>query len=87
MNNAVDLLSHLEIDPNEKIFPKLREDMPSKSIEINIKSKAIAQEDQVFFHNEYTELPSGEHFWRCELEKRENEYRTTIGNHVTLLQK
>ena len=38
MNTAADFLSRLEIDPNEKISLKIREDIPTKPIEVNIES-------------------------------------------------
>ena len=49
MNTAADFLSHSEMDPNEKIIPKIREDIPPKPIEMNIESTGIAQEELVFF--------------------------------------
>ena len=49
MNTAADFLSRLEMDPNEKIILKNREDIPTKPIEVNIDSTGIAQEEPVFF--------------------------------------
>ena len=49
MNTAADYLSRLEMDPNEKIILKIRGDIPTKAIEVNIESTGIAQEEQVFF--------------------------------------
>ena len=49
MNTAADFLSRLEIDPNEKVFLKIREDIPTKPIEVNIESTGIVQEETVFF--------------------------------------
>ena len=37
------------MDPNEKIILKIREDFPTKPIEVNIESTGIAQEEPVFF--------------------------------------
>ena len=37
------------MDPNEKIILKIREDIPTKPIEVNIVSTGIAQEEPVFF--------------------------------------
>ena len=37
------------MDPNEKIILKIREDIPTKPIEVNIESTGIAQEEPVFF--------------------------------------
>ena len=36
MNTAADFLSRLEMDPNEKVILKIREDIPTKPIEVNI---------------------------------------------------
>ena len=49
MNTAADFLSRLEMDPKEKIILKIREDFPTKPIEVNIESTGIAQEEQVFY--------------------------------------
>ena len=49
MNTAADFLSRLDMDPNEKIILKIREDFPTKPIEVNIESTGIAQEETVFF--------------------------------------
>ena len=48
MNTAADFLTRLEMNPNEKIFLKIREDISTKTIEVNIESTGIAQEEQVF---------------------------------------
>ena len=42
-------LPRLEMDPNEKLFLRIREDIPTKPIEVNIESTGIAQEQPVFF--------------------------------------
>ena len=49
MNTAADLLSLLERNSEEKIILKIRKDIPTKSIEVNIESTGIAQEEPVFF--------------------------------------
>ena len=41
--------SRSEKDPNEKIIFKIREDIATKSIELNIGSTGIAKEESVFF--------------------------------------
>ena len=48
MNTAADFLSRLEMDPTEKKTLKVREYIPTKSIEMNIESTGIAQEEPVF---------------------------------------
>ena len=75
MNTAADFLSRLEMDPNKKVLLKIREDIPTKPIEVNIESTGIAQEEPVFSdptdHQETTEK---------ELWKRKEEVRNTIPN-------
>ena len=48
MNTAADFSSRLEMDPNEKLILKNREDIATKPIEVNIESTGNAQEEQVF---------------------------------------
>ena len=75
MNTAADFLSRLEMDPNEKVILKIREDIPTKPYEVNIESTGIAQEEPVFSdptdHQETTEK---------ELWKRKEEVRNAIPN-------
>ena len=73
MNTAADFLSRLEMDPNEKINLKIREDIPTKAIEVNIESTGIAQEEQVSF-NPADPLETTE----TELWKRKEEARNAI---------
>ena len=49
MNTAADYLSRLGIDPTGKIILKIREDIPTKPIEVNIECTGIAQKEPVFF--------------------------------------
>ena len=49
MNTAADFLCCLEMDPNKKIILKIRGDIPTKPIEVNIVSTGIPQEEPVFF--------------------------------------
>ena len=73
MNTAADFLSQLEMDPNEKIISKIREDIPTKPIEVNIESTGIAQEETVFF-DPTDQLETTEK----ELRKRKEEARNAI---------
>ena len=75
MNAAADFLSRLEMDPNEKIFLKIREDIPTKPIEVNIESTGIAQEEQVF--HDLTDQPQTT---EKELWTRKEEARNAIPN-------
>ena len=49
MISAADFLSRLEMDPNEKRILKIREDISTKPIGVNIESTGNAQEEPVFF--------------------------------------
>ena len=49
MNTAADFLTRFQIDPNEKIILKIKEEIPTKPFEVNIESTGIAQEKPVFF--------------------------------------
>ena len=37
------------MDPNEKIILNIREDIPTKSIEVNIEPTGVAHEESLFF--------------------------------------
>ena len=73
MNTAADFLSRLEMDPNEKIILKIREDIPTKPIEVNIESTGIAQEEQVFLDTTDQQETIETKLW-----KRKEEVRNTI---------
>ena len=74
-NTAADFLSQLEIDPNEKIILKIREDFSIKPIDVNIESTGIAQEEQVFF-----DITDQQETTENELWKRKEEARNAIPN-------
>ena len=73
MNTAADFLSRLELDPNEKIILKIREDIPTKPIEVNIESTGIAQEETVFFDPTNQQETTEKELW-----KRKDEARSAI---------
>ena len=73
MTTAADFLSRREKDPNEKIILKIREDIPKKLIDVNIKSTGIAQEEQVFF-----DITDQQETTENELWKRKEEARNAI---------
>ena len=70
MNNAADFLSRLEMYPNEKIILKIRENIPTKPIEVNIESTGIAQEEPVFFDPTDQQGTTEKEHWKCEEEVR-----------------
>ena len=47
-NTAADYLSRLEISPKKKMILRIREDIPTTPIELNVQSAGIAGEDQSF---------------------------------------
>ena len=75
MNTAAEVLCRLEMDPNEKNFLKIREDIPTKPIEVNIESTGIAQEEPVFVDTTHQEQNTEEELW-----KRKDETRNAIPN-------
>ena len=72
---AADFLSRLEMDPNEKIILKIREDIPTKAIEVNIESTGIAQEEQVLFNPADPQETTEKELW-----KRKEDVRNAITN-------
>ena len=75
MNTAADFLSRLEMDPSEKIILKIREDIPTEAIEVNIESTGVAEEEPVFFHPTDPQETTEKELW-----KRKEEARNAIPN-------
>ena len=46
---AADYLSRLEICPKEKLVLRIREDIPTTPIELNVQSAGVTEEDQIFY--------------------------------------
>ena len=63
------------MDPNEKIILKIREDIPTKPIKVNIEPTGIAQEEPVFF-----DLTDKKETTEDELWKRKKEVQNAIPN-------
>ena len=74
-NTAADFLSRLEMDPNEKIILKIREDIPIKPIEVNFESTGIAQEEEVFLTLQTNKRPQKKNFGNVK-KKYETPYLT-----------
>ena len=70
MNTAADFLTRLEMDPNEKIILKIREDIPTKPIEVNIESTGIAREEPVFFDTTDQQETTEKELWKRKEEAR-----------------
>ena len=64
MSTAAVFLSRLEMDPNQKIIIKIREDLPTKPIEVNIESTGIAQEEPAFFDTRDQQETTEKELWK-----------------------
>ena len=60
-NTAADYLSRLEADPKDKLVMKIREDVQTLPIEINVRSAGMTQEEQIFYTNDDDETE--EQYW------------------------
>ena len=60
-NTAADYLSRLEADPKDKLVMKIREDVQTLPIEINVQSSGVSQEEQIFYTNDDDETE--EQYW------------------------
>ena len=67
-NTAADYLSRLEICPNEKLILRIREDISTTPIELNIQSAGVIEEDQIFFTDEDEETE--EQIWQRKKDAR-----------------
>ena len=75
INTAAEFLFRLEMDLNEKIIFKIREDIPTKPVEVNIESTGIAPEEPVFFDPTDQQMTTEKELW-----KRKEEARNAIHN-------
>ena len=60
-NTAADYLSRLEVDPKDNLVMKIREDVQTLPIEINVQSAGVSQEEQIFYTNDDDETE--EQYW------------------------
>ena len=69
-NTAADYLSCLEADPKDKLVMKIREDVQTLQIEMNVQSAGVSQEEQIFYTNDDDETE--EQNWARKEAIREN---------------
>ena len=69
-NTAADFLSRLELTPKERIQIKLRDDIITAPIEVNLQSTDVADEEQLFFLPNEEEESEQEIFARKALSKQ-----------------
>ena len=67
-NTAADYLSRMEMDPTEKLVLKIREDVETRPIEVNVQSAGVSEEEQVFFTEEDSETE--EQIWERKQQSR-----------------
>ena len=61
-NTASDYLSRMEMDPSEKLVLKIREDVETRPIEVNVQSAGVSEEEQIFFTEDDNETE--EQIWK-----------------------
>ena len=69
-NTAADYVSCLEADPKDKLVMKIREDVQTLPIEINVQSAGVSQEEQIFYTNDDDETE--EQYWARKEAVRKN---------------
>ena len=84
-NTAADFLSRLELTPTEKVQLKLRDDILTSPVEVNLQSSDVADEEQLFFLPDDEEESEQEIFARKALSKQRaiNENEMDISTKVT----
>ena len=84
-NTAADFLSRLELTPKEKVQLKLRDDILTSPIEVNLQSSDVADGEQVFFLPDEEEESEQEIFARKALSKQRaiNEHEKELSTKVT----
>ena len=84
-NTAADFLSRLELTPKEKVPLKLRDDILTSPIEVNLQSSDVADEEQLFFLPDEGEESEQEIFARKALSKQRaiDEHEKELSTKVT----
>ena len=84
-NTAAEFLSRLELTPKEKVQIKLRDDILTSPIEVNLQSSDVADEEQLFFLPDEKDESEQEIFARKALSKRRalDEHERELSTKVT----
>ena len=69
-NTAADYLSRLEICPKEKLILRIREDISTTPIELNVQSAGVTEEEQIFYTDDDEETE--EQIWKRKNDARSN---------------
>ena len=67
-NTAADYLSRLEVCPKQKLILRIREDISTTSIELNVQSAGVIEEDQIFLTDDDEETE--EQIWQRKKDAR-----------------
>ena len=70
-NTAADYLSRLEADPKDKLVMKIRKDVQTLPIEINVQSAGVSLEEQIIYPNDDDD-ETEEQYWAREEAIRKN---------------
>ena len=84
-NTAADFLSRLELTPKEKVQLKLRDDILTSPIEVNLQSSDVADEEQLYFLPDEEDETEQKIFARKALSKRRaiDEHESELSTKVT----
>ena len=84
-NTAADFISRLELTPKEKVQLKLRDDILTSPIEVNLQSSDVADKEQLFFLPDEEDESEQEIFARKALSKRRalDEHERELSTKVT----
>ena len=69
-NTAADYLSRMEMDPKEKLVLKIREDVETRPIEVNVQSAGVSEEEEIFFTEDDGETEA--QIWERKKQSRTN---------------
>ena len=69
-NTAADYLSRLEICPKEELILRIREDISTTPIELNVQSAGVTEEEQIFYTDDDDETE--EEIWKRKHDARSN---------------
>ena len=69
-NTAANYLSCVEISPKEKLILRIRKDISTTPIELNVQSTAVTEEEQIFYTDDDEETE--EQIWKRKQDARSN---------------
>ena len=61
-NTAADYLSRLEVSPKENLILRIREVIPTTTIELRVQSPGVTEEEQIFYTEDDDETEK--HIWQ-----------------------